>query len=90
MNSAKLIVILSPFKAQCNLSGCSINNPLNKELMRFLEVNSISAMDLLPLFIANKLDPDKIFSDSAHFTAFGHKEVSRLILRQLPELRNKN
>jgi lysophospholipase L1-like esterase len=86
MNNAKLIAILSPFKAQCNPSSCYFNNPLNKELMRFLEVNSISAIDLLSLFIANNLDPDKIFFDSAHFSVLGHKEVARLILKQFPTL----
>jgi hypothetical protein len=86
MNNAQLIVILSPFKAQCNPSSCYFNNPLNKELMRFLGANNIAAMDLLSLFSANSYDPDKLFLDESHFTAVGHKEVAELILRKLPKL----
>jgi hypothetical protein len=86
MNNAKLIVVLSPFKAQVDPASCCFDNPLNKELMRFFKDSNIAAMDLLPLFIANNLEPDQIFLDSAHFTPLGHAEVAHLILRQFPEL----
>jgi len=80
---ADFAVVLSPFKAELDPAGPYHENPLRRELARFLAAEGIATVDLLSRFESEGLDPDGLFLDGMHFSARGHEEVARLLREAL-------
>ena len=58
-------------------------NPQNI-IIKYLGINGIEYLDLLPLFKETNLEAEKLFMDNAHPTTLGHEiianEISKVII----------
>lgn len=76
---AGFAVVLAPFRAQLGDDSALRDNPLTRELVRFLEAEHIPHLDLLPplLDAEDRLGP--LFLDAMHFSPAGNRLAAERI-----------